>query len=71
MLVGKKAISSLQGDYPQKFQPMTPLVRLVSLPIKYETIPRYGLFEYLTGKGKAESYSNNHLVKPLMTVNSK
>lgn len=51
---GKKAITSLQIDYPQKIQPMTPFVPLVSLPIRYETIPRHGLYEYPAGKGMAE-----------------
>lgn len=66
---GKKAITSRQSDSPQKFHPMTPFVPLVSLPIKYESIPRHGLYEYPTGKEIAESYPNNLLVNVPMTVN--
>ena len=60
---GKKATTSLQSDYPQKIQPMTPFVPLVSSPIEYETIPRHGLYEYPTSKEMSECYLNNLLVR--------
>ena len=68
---GRNTITSLQNKFPQKFQPITPFVPLVALPIKYETIPRHGLYDYPASRGKAESYPNNLLVKPPMTVSSK
>ena len=68
---GKKAISSLQSDYPQKFQSMTPFVPLVPLPIRYETSPSHGLYDYPTGKEIAENNPNILLVKVPMRVNSK
>lgn len=52
---GKKAISSLQSDYSQKFQLMTPFVPLVPLPIRYETIPSHGLLSDGQGNSRKQS----------------
>ena len=48
--------TNLQQESPMMYQPMMPSVPDVSIPLRYEPQPHYGLYEYPSTTGLAESY---------------
>lgn len=53
---GKYFRTNLQQESPLMYDPILPSVPDVPVPVRYEPLPHYGLYEYPTSTGMAQSY---------------
>ena len=53
---GKYFRTSLENESPLMYDPMIPSVPDIPVPVRYEPLPHYGLYEYPTSTGMARSY---------------
>lgn len=56
---GKYFRTNLQQESPLMYDPVLPSVPDVPVPVRYEPLPHYGLYEYPTSMGMAQSYPVN------------
>lgn len=53
---GKYFRTSLENESPLMYDPMIPSVPDIPVPVRYEPLPHYGLYEYPTSTGMAQNY---------------